>query len=295
MSQINWPREIEQSPTAHALENALAHQRLGHAVLLTGNDQNLLDASAVALTEAILGEMPHPDYKHVQPTNKLRQIGVEGMRAMRQFLQTSSASGRKVAHIAQADRLNTDSANLFLKSLEEPPQGAFIIMTSTQAHAILPTLLSRLMRFRLNADTLADPQMGLIVKKVSEALNSPSSKTPIRILQEYALLQDLYEAWSNPPKTETFSVADMNASEVDGIDEAAEALGLRSHRNKIFAALQEGIWEAFRSRPTTAAALVSALNAIERANRFMKFSLNDAAVLEAAVVGSFKAYRSFPS
>jgi DNA polymerase-3 subunit delta' len=50
---------------------------------------------------------------------------------------------RKIAVIDDADALNTESANCLLKTLEEPPAGAILILIGTAAELQLPTIRSR--------------------------------------------------------------------------------------------------------------------------------------------------------
>jgi DNA polymerase-3 subunit delta' len=50
---------------------------------------------------------------------------------------------RRVAIIDDADHLNTESANCLLKTLEEPPPGAVLILIGTNRSRQLPTILSR--------------------------------------------------------------------------------------------------------------------------------------------------------
>ena len=47
--------------------------------------------------------------------------------------------------MSSAERMNADAANAFLKTLEEPPPQAKIILTSASPGALLPTVLSRCM------------------------------------------------------------------------------------------------------------------------------------------------------
>ena len=61
---------------------------------------------------------------------------------------------RRVAIIDDADGLNTESANCLLKTLEEPPPGAVLILIGTSRSRQLPTILSRtqVVRFEPLAD-----------------------------------------------------------------------------------------------------------------------------------------------
>jgi DNA polymerase III delta prime subunit len=49
----------------------------------------------------------------------------------------------KVALIDEADLMNRDAANSFLKTLEEPPTGSYIVLISASKEKLLPTVLSR--------------------------------------------------------------------------------------------------------------------------------------------------------
>lgn len=50
---------------------------------------------------------------------------------------------RRVAMIDDVELMNAESANSLLKTLEEPPEGAIIILISSNPQALLPTILSR--------------------------------------------------------------------------------------------------------------------------------------------------------
>lgn len=61
-----------------------------------------------------------------------------------EFLRTPPlASAKKVVLIRDADRMNTSSANVLLKSLEEPHEYAKFILTTTTVGSLPPTILSR--------------------------------------------------------------------------------------------------------------------------------------------------------
>src|SRR4051794_12223448 len=50
---------------------------------------------------------------------------------------------RRVAVVDDADDLNDEAANAFLKTLEEPPPGAVLILIGTSADVQLDTIVSR--------------------------------------------------------------------------------------------------------------------------------------------------------
>lgn len=61
----------------------------------------------------------------------------------KKFALKSFEGGSKILIIWQADKMNISAANKFLKFLEEPPKGTYIILTAESTDNILPTILSR--------------------------------------------------------------------------------------------------------------------------------------------------------
>jgi hypothetical protein len=59
--------------------------------------------------------------------------------------------GARVAIVEQAHRLNPDSQNALLKLLEEPPDGATIVLCADDEELLLPTVRSRCTRIRLGS------------------------------------------------------------------------------------------------------------------------------------------------
>jgi len=71
-------------------------------------------------------------------------LPVESVRGLSRSLDLKPARGRgKIVILDDADDLNEESANCFLKTLEEPPPGALLILIGTNADRQLPTIVSR--------------------------------------------------------------------------------------------------------------------------------------------------------
>ncbi len=80
----------------------------------------------------------------LQSENKKLTIYAEEVDALTsKFSLKSFEGGSKILIVWQADRMNTDAANKFLKFLEEPPENTFIILTAEHTDAMLQTILSR--------------------------------------------------------------------------------------------------------------------------------------------------------
>ncbi|MDO5657032.1 MAG: DNA polymerase III subunit delta' [Paracoccus sp. (in: a-proteobacteria)] len=86
-----------------------------------------------------------------EKTGRMRaEIGVDDIRRLLNFFHMSAAEGgHRVAIIDAADEMNPSAANAVLKMLEEPPQGAVILMVAHQPARLLPTIRSRCRELRL--------------------------------------------------------------------------------------------------------------------------------------------------
>jgi DNA polymerase-3 subunit delta' len=73
-----------------------------------------------------------------------KEVRVDEIRQAIAFAQTTSARGRaKVVVIHPAERMNGVSANALLKTLEEPPGQARLVLSCAAPDALLPTIRSR--------------------------------------------------------------------------------------------------------------------------------------------------------
>lgn len=92
----------------------------------------------------------HPDIHLLAPLPDKRDISVDQLREMQRELSLRPYEApRKACIIDPAERLNVSSANSLLKTLEEPPGNALIILLTENAGMLLSTVRSRcqLIRF----------------------------------------------------------------------------------------------------------------------------------------------------
>ena len=102
----------------------------------------------------------HPDVYFFKDENS-EGLKIEIVREMIGQMRVSPIEGPyKVCVIEEAHRMNSAAANAFLKTLEEPGEGRFFILTTSQSGSILPTVLSRCIEFtfRPENDSLQLPQ-----------------------------------------------------------------------------------------------------------------------------------------
>jgi DNA polymerase-3 subunit delta' len=157
---IAGPRGVGKAAFAHTLAQALLCASLPASRLPCG----------VCAACRLFESGNHPDFRVLQPADAeeeqgggvgeegtsrskgpaaSRVIKVEAVRALADFFSlTSHLAGSKVVVIEPADRLNASAANALLKTLEEPANTRFLLITSQPAR--LPaTVRSRCVRVTL--------------------------------------------------------------------------------------------------------------------------------------------------
>ncbi|MDB2499474.1 MAG: DNA polymerase III subunit gamma/tau [Opitutales bacterium] len=161
---------LRSSNPAEVLERSLEKGRLPHAMLLHGDHYPLLEELALGLASVLLDinadaqggserfdkVEKHPDFFPLRPSKKARSIRAEDTREIiRQVQQSPHQAERKVVVIYEADRLGASSqsasANIILKTLEEPPLDTTIVLISTRPYSLLDTIRSRCFNFRVPA------------------------------------------------------------------------------------------------------------------------------------------------
>ena len=157
--------EIRGHDSAIALwDSALQGGRMHHAWLLCGQ-RGIGKASLARNFARRLLDIPegndtvfaHPDLLVLEREwdDKRKRhksfISVENVRRVSDFFAKSAArDGWRACIIDSADEMNLNAANALLKILEEPPRQSLFLLASHQPERLLPTLLSRCRRLRLN-------------------------------------------------------------------------------------------------------------------------------------------------
>jgi DNA polymerase-3 subunit delta' len=168
-----------QKLVVELLQRSLERGRLAHAYLFTGHQLGVLESLARTLAKTLnchepvrrtpqgpaidccdkcavcrkIDEHNHGDVYWVRPESKSRVITVDQMRELMREIQLKPGEAEyKVAVIAGADRLNAQSANAFLKTLEEPPPKSILILLTTEPQRIMETVLSRCLRLNFSGE-----------------------------------------------------------------------------------------------------------------------------------------------
>ncbi len=114
------------------------------------------------------------------PPSGLASHGIASVRLLlRKLVLKPAMAAQKVFIIGDAERLvpqraNQEAANALLKALEEPPADTVFVLTSAAPEAMLPTILSRVVRVRVarQPDSIvaafAQRELGLASQRVLE-------------------------------------------------------------------------------------------------------------------------------
>ncbi len=174
----NW-NLIGHTWAVRLLQGHLRRDNLRHAYLFTGPQGTGRRTLALRLAQAIncptpaapgipcgvcrtcrLTEaMQHPDLLIAQAEREGGTLKVEQIRALQRGLSLAPYEARrKIALLLRFEEAHPSAANALLKTLEEPPPNVIVLMTASDAEALLPTIPSRceVLRLRpLPVDTVA--------------------------------------------------------------------------------------------------------------------------------------------
>lgn len=165
------------------LRLGLAQGRFPHAFLFVGPDGIGKRLFARTLAQALLCERQdeaalnpcgvcpscrqveggtHPDVLAVAKPEDKHELPIKTIRDLCHDLSLKPMAGtRRIAMVDDADDLSEEAANAFLKTLEEPPPGAVLILIAHSAETQLDTVVSRCRVVRF--DPLADAELAAVL------------------------------------------------------------------------------------------------------------------------------------
>ena len=306
------PEALRDSRAVEVLERSLAQNRLGHGILLHGESSDYLEeivrAIAATLLDTERDPFEHPDCFILRPQGKARmiKIGSESDRSggewpknsMRRLVidiqKTANQGGRKVGIVFEADRMNVQSANAFLKTLEEPPVGTTLFLLTNRPYDLLDTIRSRCLNFRIPAgiETIAHPDWPEWTKDyhawLSSLLTGANKQTiPHIMLGSYGLnvrFQAILAEMTNVAwKAQKAELPDHVTSEEK---DAMEAGMSRGYRKQLFGEIEKATASFAREIETNhpgqlpVAALNRATETLEHSAGLLEVNFNQSAALE---------------
>ncbi|MBY0230160.1 MAG: DNA polymerase III subunit delta' [Gemmataceae bacterium] len=161
---MGWEAVQGHDALKEGFRRVVERGRLAHAYLFAGPEGVGKKLFATELARALLcdeppatlracGECPscaqigagtHPDFTVAGKPEDAHEFPIEAMREVCSFFSLRSARGKgRIVVIDDADDLNEESANCFLKTLEEPPPRSMLVLVGSGPERQLPTINSR--------------------------------------------------------------------------------------------------------------------------------------------------------
>jgi DNA polymerase-3 subunit delta' len=300
--------DVADLPVLKVLARARAEGRMPHAELLTGADGAVLARAAEQLAAMHLGEtdpLAHPDCRVLRPAKKSRRIGIENTLEVVSALRLSSLTPRRVVIVNEPDRFHSESANAFLKTLEEPPPGTLIILQTTHYYRVLPTILSRCLRFHVGgeAPAIADPswqdwlrEMERLLTRMVKGPASPQARVSEVFIPLYALcarfevllelfVEEALEAAPPPPPTD---------EDEDDAELAYEESVRRGVRARMLVSVEEKLRLVGRAHPGCAGQVAEAVGHLEDARRRMELNYQVLAAFEQFLLRTLRTFALRP-
>ncbi len=149
---------MEVADAYSLIARAIDTGHAAHGYLVCGDLRGQCDVLADRILHRLFPEEAaqvesrcHPDIAWLEPEGKSRTIHVRSMREriVEPMSATAFSGGWKAGVVVGADRMETEAANSFLKTLEEPPPKTLFLLLTDQPDAVLPTIVSRSQRIDL--------------------------------------------------------------------------------------------------------------------------------------------------
>lgn len=315
-----WPEALAGTPAVSVIDRAIARQRLGNSLLLFGENLGTLANVAHGIADRLLNDprqqtqyfppKQHPDFFALRPAGKSRQIGVDDTRHLIGLIQkTPQVSHRKVAVIYEADRMGLQAANVFLKTLEEPPASTNILLLTTRPYSLLPTIRSRCLHFRFTDrghEALADSDaatrerwasalkaytdwLGLVVAGSAE-----KRAVATQVMGIYGLITRFNAVLAAATEQVWDQQKEKLPADLDDEERAAVQTGIvNGIRLKLIAEIERatGAFARLRLGAGDESARIAATSAIRRLEQdvgLLRLNLNEAAVLEDFLLASLR-------
>lgn len=162
----------------------------------------------------------NPDYNEIEPDGK--RIKIDQIRKLQEKIQERPIiSNKKVYIIDNADTMTEESQNCLLKTLEEPPKYATIILITTDENKLLPTIKSRCIMIKF--DTIPNEKLRKYLPNYTDnqiKLLGGSFKNleNIEEIEEnYRKLQEIVDVMRNGNKIDLIEKSELLYNQKDNI------------------------------------------------------------------------------
>jgi len=298
----------DSHPALLVLKKAFSEGRLAHGILFHGANLEATEDVAHTLAAVILGcdkerLKSHPDLFSLRPKNKMRQIGADATRELIRDIQHSPhESERKVALVYEADRMNLASANAFLKTLEEPPSDTTIFLITTRPYALLDTIRSRCLNFKIDSakDAIEDEAWKTWLADYKawinglQGLSSGDKKNPLDMVMEvYRLVTEFDTVLKTLSKEALKKVKEESGAVISDEELVAQEVGIEKQiRQQLFQeieletrnAVSDGLGQEGSEK------LYKVTQELEKLVKLLEVNLNELAALEGFLLSSLRVW-----
>ncbi len=182
---------LSQNHIVDPFKKAISSDHLSHAYIFTGQKGTGKSLFAKEFTKALfcksnngdscdtchnctrIDNNNNPDIHWIALGKKDKFIKIENIRDMQHYVNLSPVESEyKVFIIKEADRMNEESSNCLLKTLEEPTLNTIIILIANSLASIKETIKSRcqIMRFKpIPSDVIKEQLMNEFDTEIKEA------------------------------------------------------------------------------------------------------------------------------
>ena len=317
---LPWPAALAGTPAVAVIERAIERSRLANSLLLHGENLATLATVAHAIADRLLNDprhqaqyfppKQHPDFFALRPAGKMRQISAEVTRDLIGSIQVSpQISHRKVAVIYEADRMNTAAANIFLKTLEEPPASTTILLLTTRPYSLLPTIRSRCLHFRFTdagSEALAGADeptreqwkstLGDYAAWLQSVCAGATDKRAVadQVLGVYGLITRFNAVLAAATDQAWKQQKEKLPDDIDDDEQAAIETGIANGiRLKLFSELEHATRDFAQKRllegdESARRSMVAAIAQLEHDTGLLRLNLNESAALESFLLSSLR-------
>lgn len=147
------------------LQNAIKKEQISHSYLFEGEESIGKRMVALSFAKTLLckkqklepcnncnsclkfDNFNHPDFELIEPEkDKIKKKEIDNI--INNINIAPLESNRRIILIDDSDKIGLEGQNTLLKTLEEPPSYINIILITSQANKLIPTILSRCERIR---------------------------------------------------------------------------------------------------------------------------------------------------
>lgn len=254
---------------------------LSHAHLISGEDGIGKSIVADIFSSEIIGKKVGAEHADVIVYKaKKATIGVDEVRSIIEEVNKRPYEGdRKVILIHSAEKLTVQAQNALLKTIEEPPQGVFIILLTTNLEGILETIKSRCQIYKLtplNKEEMLrfiNRRVGIEEDRKKSAL-AYASGIPGRV--ERFLNDETLQSMRN---SSLLMLKDINRREVDSILKyEKEFLKFKDEKEELLSIIESFIRDVILYKELNSKNLIintDKLNEIDELNQLMSYKKLD--------------------